>query len=69
MTAVDLIRLSVEIEHTIAANGDLLARPGKDPALFEVSQHTDGQVLYFWHEIPAALRAKLSVLNIDKRCS
>lgn len=65
MTAVELIRLSVEIEHTIAANGDLLARPGKEHALFEVSQHSDGRLLYFWHEIPAALRAKLSALNTE----
>lgn len=65
MNSIELIRLSLELEHIIDANGDLRPRPGKEPALLEVSQYTDGHILHFWHEIPGALRAQLVDLDID----
>jgi len=65
MNAVDLIRLNIEIEHTIDSNEDLVPIPGKESALFSISRYQDGYVTYFRYDIPAEIREQIAALGPD----
>lgn len=65
MKAVDLIRLSIEIENGIDANGDLTPIPGKDSALLVVSRHRDGHLIHFRYDIPTQIRRQVLSLGPD----
>lgn len=63
MRPVDLIRLSIEIENKIDANGDLIPIPGKDSALLSVSLHQDGYLIHFRYDIPTEIRRRVLSLG------
>lgn len=65
MNAVDLIRLNIEIEHTIGSNEDLVPISGKESALFSISRYQDGYVTYFRYDIPAEIREQIAALGPD----
>lgn len=66
LTATDLIRLSIEIEHEITPDGDLVPLPGKDPVLLMVFRYRGGYVTYYRRQVPAALRAQIAALGVER---
>jgi GNAT superfamily N-acetyltransferase len=66
MNPVDLIRLSIEIEHIIDSNGDLVPIPGKESALFSISQYQEGYATYFRYDIPAETREQIAAFGPEE---
>jgi hypothetical protein len=58
-----LIRLSIELENQLTANGDLVSLPGKDITLYVISQYENGWISHFHQDIPSQIRSQISSLD------
>jgi hypothetical protein len=60
--ALDLIRLSLELENTIDSQGVLVPLPGMEITFLAVNQYAQGFVVRYYAHLPLPLRRRLQAL-------